>query len=110
MSLEGVARNEELFRNVNEQIEGVSQTVPASEATIEFLCECDQIDCLEKIIVTRAEYDSVRAVPTHFLVVSDHVDPRVEHDVVSNERFLVVEKEGVAATDAEETDPRADEQ
>jgi hypothetical protein len=58
MSLEGAARNEELFRNVNEQIDGVSQTVPASEATIEFLCECDQIDCLEKITVTRAEYES----------------------------------------------------
>ena len=42
-------RNEALFREVNEQIEDVSKTVPPDEQLMEFLCECDNRDCVEKI-------------------------------------------------------------
>lgn len=48
----------------------------------------------------------VRAVPTHFIVLPNHQDPRIEHVAVANERFLVVEKEAKAAHRAEESDPR----
>lgn len=106
MSLGAAARNEELFRTVNEQIESVSETVPATDPNMAFLCECDNVECVEKLSVTVAEYESVRAVPTHFLVFPDHVDPQVEHVVSSNERFAVVAKEGAAARDAEQHDPR----
>jgi hypothetical protein len=54
MSVEAAARNEELFRTVNEQIEAVSQTVPATESNMEFLCECDDVECVEKVSLTRA--------------------------------------------------------
>lgn len=100
------ARNEEIFRNVNERIEGVSQTVPATEPTMAFLCECDDLECHGKIEATRAQYESVRAVSTHFIVLPGHVDPEVEHVVFSDDRFVVVEKEGAAARDAEADDPR----
>jgi hypothetical protein len=103
---EAQAKNEELFRRVNERIEAVSQTVALDDETMEVLCECDQPDCYEKVQATRAEYESVRSDPTHFIVLPDHQDESVEHAVFSNERFLVVEKEGKAALDAEETDPR----
>jgi hypothetical protein len=106
MSVEAAARNEELFRTVNEQIEAVSQTVPATESNMEFLCECDDVECVEKVSLTRAEYEAVRAVPTHFIVLPDHAGPEVEHVVSSNERFAVVEKRGAAASDAEVNDPR----
>ena len=100
------ARNETLFRAVNEQIEAVSQTIPADDKAMEFLCECDHPDCREKVNATRAEYEAVRAVATHFLVLPDHQDPQLEHVVSANERFLVVEKEGKAVRQAEESDPR----
>jgi hypothetical protein len=107
MSLRAAARNEELFRTVNERIEAVSQELPGTEPNLDFLCECDQIDCLAKINATLQEYESVRAVPTHFIVLPAHVDHTVEHVVVvANDRFVVVEKEGSAARDAEEHDPR----
>ncbi len=99
-------RNETFFREVNEQIEAVSQTIPATEPTMEFLCECDDLGCQAKAEVTRAEYEAVRAEPTHFIVVPGHADPRVEHLVFTNERFLIVEKEGAPAKEAEESDPR----
>ena len=109
MRVEAAARNEELFRTVNERIESVSQAVPATDPNMDFLCECDNVECVEKVSATLAEYESVRAVATHFIVRPEHVDPRVEHVVSSNERFSVVEKEGPAARDAEENDPRDDE-
>jgi hypothetical protein len=101
------ARNEELFRNVNEQIEEISQTVERSDPVMEYVCECDRQDCYEKVNATRAEYESVRSDPTHFIVSLGHQDPSVERLVASNDRFLVVEKLGAAARDAHETDPRS---
>jgi alpha-D-ribose 1-methylphosphonate 5-triphosphate diphosphatase PhnM len=99
-------RNEAIFREVNEQIEAVSKSVAPDDQTMEFLCECDRADCHEKLKVTRAEYESVRAVPTHFIVLTGHDDPEVEHVTLSNDRFLVVEKEGDAAEEAAASDPR----
>jgi alpha-D-ribose 1-methylphosphonate 5-triphosphate diphosphatase PhnM len=99
-------KNEDLFREVNERIEAISATVPVAEPTMDFLCECDDAECQEKVRATRAEYEAVRAESTHFIVLANHVDPSVEHVIASNERFLVVEKEGAAARRAEESDPR----
>jgi hypothetical protein len=99
-------KNEDLFREVNEQIEAVSQVVPANDRTMDFLCECDDAACHSKVNATRREYESVRAVSTHFIVRPDHVDPSIEHVIVSNERYAVVEKEATAARRAAASDPR----
>jgi len=106
---EAQAKNEELFRNVNERIEQLSQTVAPDDQLMEYLCECDSRDCYEKVRASRDEYESVRAEPTHFIVLAGHQDPRIERVVFSNERFLVVDKQGAAARDAEKTDPRSPE-
>jgi hypothetical protein len=100
------AKNEELFRNVNERIETLSQTVAQDDPMMEYLCECDSAGCYERVRATRGEYESVRADPTHFIVLAGHQDPKVERVTFSNDRFLVVEKQGRAARDALETDPR----
>jgi hypothetical protein len=101
------AKNEAIFREINEQIEKVSQSVAPDDKTMAFLCECDRADCHEKLNVTRAEYEAVRAVPTRFIVLPGHEDREVEQIVVSNDRLLVVEKEGEAAKQAAEHDPRS---
>ncbi len=103
---EAQAKNEELFRNVNERIETLSQTVAQDGPLMQYLCECDSRACSERVSATRGEYESVRAEPTHFIVLAGHEDPEVEHVILSNDRFLVVEKHGAAARDAVETDPR----
>jgi hypothetical protein len=99
-------RNEALFREVNERIEDVTTTLAADDEPMEFLCECDDTDCVEKVSATRAEYEAIRAVATQFVVLPGHDDPGVEHVVQETDRFLVVEKEGQAAHEAEESDPR----
>jgi hypothetical protein len=103
---EAQAKNEELFRNVNERIETLSQTVARDDPLMQYLCECDSGGCYERVRATRSEYESVRAEPTHFIIVAGHEDPEVERVIFSNDRFLIVEKQGAAARDAEKTDPR----
>jgi hypothetical protein len=108
MSLsDALAKNEELFRRVNERIEEVSVAVPRDEPLLDFLCECDRNGCEEKVRAARAEYEAVRAQPTHFIIRPGHEDPRVERVISSNDRFAIVEKQGQAAADAERTDPRS---
>ena len=99
-------RNEALFREVNERIEDVGTTLAPDDGPLLFLCECDNTDCVEKVSTTRAEYEAIRAVATHFVVLPGHEDPGVEHVVQQTERFLVVEKEGEAAHEAQKDDPR----
>jgi hypothetical protein len=106
MREESLAKNEELFRKVNERIETISQAVAGDESMMEYLCECDGPECYGRVRATRSEYESVRAEATHFIILPGHEDLRVERVVLSNERFMIVEKQGAAAQDARENDPR----
>jgi hypothetical protein len=104
---ERVARNETLFREVNERIKVVNVSIAVQEAT-DFLCECGDGSCTQAISLTLREYESVRAQPTYFAVVEGHVDPDVEQVVTSNGRYTVVAKtDPDAARIAEDEDPRS---
>ena len=84
-----------------------ARVLSRDDPMMEYLCECDRAGCYERVRATRGEYESVRAEATHFIVLAGHEDRRVERVAFSNERFLIVEKQGAAARDAEETDPRS---
>jgi hypothetical protein len=104
---ERVARNESLFREVNERIKQVNVGLATAEAT-DFLCECADGSCTQPISLTLAEYEAVRAEGTHFAVVTGHVVPDVEQVIVSNERYAVVAKtDPDAARIVEAADPRS---
>jgi hypothetical protein len=102
---ERIARNEALFREVNERIRELPPDGDDQELT-EFLCECGNADCTAPIQLSLAEYEQVRADPTQFAVIRDHVAPDVEELVAENERFVTVRKHPHAATVARESDPR----
>jgi hypothetical protein len=101
-----LAKNEAVFRAVNEQVEQIARGPGAAGALLEFLCECVNGDCYEHVQLSLAEYEQVRSDATHFLVVPGHVDATIEHVVRVTERFAVVEKHGEAAREAEKLDPR----
>jgi hypothetical protein len=99
---ERVGKNEAVFREVNERINDITR-----EDAAEYLCECGNGNCTETIQMTVADYEGVRADPTHFAVLPGHEIPDVEDVVARNERFLVVRKKaGQAAALATELDPR----
>jgi hypothetical protein len=100
------ARNESLFREVNERIEDAASKL--SPMFTEFMCECADDTCFEKVSLTLQEYTSIReSGPTYFVVKTGHSDPEVER-VVGGEgdRYDVVEKLGAAAEAAIALNPR----
>ena len=100
---ERVGKNEAVFREVNERIRDVTR-----DSTAEYLCECGDAICTETIQMTVADYERVRAEPTHFAVLPGHEIPDVEDVVSRNDGFVVVQKKaGEAAALATELDPRS---
>jgi hypothetical protein len=103
------ARNEVLFREVNERVEEVNQGLDGgSDSTMIFVCECGRTDCLQRIELTRHQYEAIRANPKHFAVLPGHEDTRIARVVERHQGFIVAEKQGEAAAMAIENDPRAE--
>jgi hypothetical protein len=95
-------KNQALFRDVNEQIKGVSHMT-----YIDFLCECADMECTEIIALAPAEYEAVRAHPERFPIKPGHDEPELERVVEEYDRYVVVEKVEAAAEAARKLDPRA---
>ena len=82
-----VARNQSLFRAVNEQIEATNEKFHVSLGDrIDLVCECAADDCMERITVTLEQYEQLRRVPTHFMVKPGHVYPEFERVVEKDRR------------------------
>jgi hypothetical protein len=99
-----LARNEDFFREANELLREEADRQGRTASQI--ICECSTVGCLERIAVTRAEYEQARAEGAWFLVVPGHEDLSIEVVVQRNERFCVVEKRGPAGAQARADDPR----
>jgi hypothetical protein len=108
---ERLAKNETLFREVNERVAEVATNfieVETRSDPVEFTCECGRADCSEPLAMTVAEYEGVRARPTRFAVVPGHEELEVETIVERHPSYLVVEKGDEDAQEvARETDPRS---
>jgi hypothetical protein len=103
---ERLARNESLFREVNEHIaEAARRTLVLPEA--EFLCECGRPECLERIVVPLGEYEHVRAHADRFLLVAGHEQAEVDKVVGGGTAYVIVRKIGQAGDIAADLDPRS---
>lgn len=90
--------NEAVFREVNERIEGLSKLFRWSKREpLDLVCECSKATCAERIEMSRAEYEALRAEDTHFALYPGHADSEVERVVASCKGYEVVVKEGPAA-------------
>jgi hypothetical protein len=102
---ERLAQNEVLFRSVNEAIEQQAIEFGGLDE-YEFICECAQSGCFERIPLTLRQYESVRAEGTRFFVVPGHENIEVELVIETQPSFVVVEKDGPAGVVADHADPR----
>lgn len=100
---ERIARNETLFREVNER---VKELVPP-EGGMDFICECGNEQCIEQVRLTAEEYERVRADPVEFFVKPGHEIADVEEIVEAHEDYLVVRKHIEEREIARQMDPRA---
>lgn len=102
-----LSRNESIFREVNEAINDLATEFDAEEPTYEYLCECADAGCTERIALTFAEYEHIRANGKRFVLAPGHVRSDLEHVVEREPEHVLVEKDGVAGTVAARLDPRA---
>ena len=102
-----MARNETLFREVNERIEEHAVRDGADPHEYEFFCECSNIDCVLRLPMTLAAYEEIRSDPTQFVVAPGHELPEIEEVVRTTLAYQVVQKHGAAALLAEARDPRS---
>jgi hypothetical protein len=102
-----IGENEALFRQVNERVKDVNRSFSLVLEHGDYLCECGDESCVERITLTAEQYERVRDDATHFVVRPGHVVPDVEEVVRREPGFEVVRKrEGEPAELARETDPR----
>lgn len=100
------AKNQSLFREVNERVEDIAKSANLEGQQLDFICECAHTNCAERLGMSLTEYEAVRRVPTHFVVVEGHEIPDVESIVERTSRYLVVAKIGVGGELAQQLDPR----
>jgi hypothetical protein len=99
------AKNEALFREVNNRILDAVDTV--EDEGLEVLCECSDSSCTQIFPITLDEYRAVRARGERFAMLADHEDPTLERVVERNDRFIVVEKLEEAGEVARDLDPQS---
>ena len=101
-----MAQNEALFREVNERVKETADQL-RSDSSFQYFCECANADCTFQVTLTAAEYETIRADPTQFVVLPDHFTPEVETLVRENDGYWIVRKTGEAGDYVEKLDPRS---
>ena len=106
---ERAARNEALFREVNEEVERLSDRHETTAGEpLRLVCECANDQCSETIAVPPEVYEQVRANPRQFLVRPGHETSAVERMFALTAEYAIVEKDTpTTARIAERHDPRA---
>jgi hypothetical protein len=99
------ARNQSLFREVNERVQQLKRDVHRW-SEIDFVCECADEACMAPISMPVSEYEEVRRHAERFFVRPQHLYPEVEVVLAKNDRYWTVEKIEDAAPVAAALDAR----
>lgn len=97
------ARNEALFREVNENIARLEERHGTTATEPVYVCECADAGCAEQITIAPETYRRVREDPRLFFVRPGHEDPQLERIVEQHDGYLIVEKTGAAGEVAKQT-------
>ena len=102
-----LARNEVLFRDVNENIEkaAIENRYQSGELPV-FVCECSDAECGDLIRLSLTQYEEVRRHGDRFFLSPGHEVLDIERIIESFDGYLVVQKVGRGRDAAEGTDPR----
>jgi hypothetical protein len=102
---ERAARNEEVCRDVNREIEAGAQRHRV-ETPLPFHCECSQASCVQTVALPPKDYERVANERYRFIVLAGHEDPQIERIVEEHEIFHVVEKIGEAREQIDRDHPQ----
>jgi hypothetical protein len=98
---ERAARNQSLFREINERIDELGE-LWANDKSGQYVCECLDTTCTELVSgLCRDEYHEIRRDPTEFVVLPGHERLEVEEVLSSAPGWLVVRTLGTGREVAE---------
>jgi hypothetical protein len=105
---ERAAQNQALFREVNERVGKLTETLNRVTPRSDWVCECANTECFQSVELSIEEYEVLRQHPARFAVFpgDTHVYPEAERIVEQTDRYWVVEKIEVAGRIAMELNPR----
>jgi hypothetical protein len=87
---EKLARNEALFREVNNRIHDLDNDWRNGESS--FVCECADAECFETVSLRNDAYEELREDKQRFFVVPGHENEEIERVIARTATYLVVEK------------------
>ena len=93
---ERLAKNEILFRKINERIQEV-EGERWGWNPVDFICECADETCTAVIALTQDEYKHLRGDPNRFAVLPGHEVTTIERVVEVRPTYLIVEKHAEGA-------------
>lgn len=83
-----------LFRQVNERVLEANQALGPTALLADFVCECRDPTCADRLTLSVAQFESVRRHPHRLIVRAGHDEPADERIVEAHEEFVVVERQG----------------
>jgi hypothetical protein len=89
-----IEENEKLFREVNERVAQMHAGYHRGPDP-EWVCECGDQTCFERVVVALDDYRTVRSNGNWFLILPGHEKSDVERVVRERQGYVVVEKDGV---------------
>ena len=94
LTAERILRNNEVFREANEQIRDAAAKYEHRLEQLPFLCECPVEDCVEIIRLTEEQYAAIRADPHHYVTAVGHegAEKPVGEVVSRNDGYVIIEK------------------
>lgn len=102
-----VARNQAMYRQVNERIEELNEAFDEMSGEFVVVCECADPMCAEQIALSRDAYERTRANSAQFILRPGHQAADIEDLVATEGDYVIVEKhEGEPASLAQKTDAR----
>lgn len=100
-----LTENKLIFRELNQKVvrgltelkelalaHGQVTLAPDITQPLHFYCECSNIDCSKRIIVSTEEYEKIHEDSRHFVIAKGHQILEIERVIKSTPEYDIIEK------------------
>jgi hypothetical protein len=94
---ERAARNQLLFRTINEQIKDLGERILTAVEEVDFACECADTSCTKTIRLSPEKFAAINETENRFIVLPGHELSEVEDTLEFCDGFVIVSKRGAGA-------------
>ena len=84
--------NQKLFRHGNESLHDAAVDAGSELSPVPFLCECADLDCFGRVVITPSAWEGVAAKPNHYVMIAGHQRSEREEIVGSIREYEIARK------------------